>query len=198
MSWETHTSILQQLRTFSARSAWNALADEFREPLVRFGERAGLPRDRAEDAAQETLTAFAQGFRAGRYERSKGRLRSWIFGIARRQVSSARRSAALDPVAARGTDESPSLLLAGAAPVQGDLEGIWEEEWQRSVLDRCLRRIQSEVGPETYQAFHLATFEGLSADEVAARLNVPRSRVYNAKHRVAARLRELALEIEDA
>lgn len=66
------------------------------------------------------------------------------------------------------------------------------------MLERCIERARCEVEPATWECFSLLTFDGLDAAEVAARMNLPRTRVYNAKSRVARRLRELALEFEDA
>lgn len=193
MTWCTNTAILSRLETFSAETAWGSLVEHFERPLTRYAERSGLAPSAVQDVVQETLVAFAQNYRKGSFDRSRGKLSGWLFGIARREVASARRRAAVNPVGALDT------AVGRDGPEDDDaLERIWEEEWRRAVLERCVERVRGEVEPATWQCFALQAFEGLRAEEVAARLQLPLTVVYNAKHRVSRRLRRLAEEHEDA
>ena len=192
MPWNTNTSILARLETFSAETAWTSLTEHFEPPLTRYARRAGLSPEAARDAVQDTLVAFAEAYRRGTFDRTRGRLSGWLFGIARREVAAARRRAALDPVR-----RLESTQERRHPDPEDALEGIWEEEWRRAILERCIETVRAEVEAATWECFALQVFEGLGAEEVAARAGVPRTRVYNAKHRVARRLRELAREFED-
>lgn len=186
--WTTTSSILQGLRDYSDDRAWNRLAERFRAPIVAFARRMGVAGSESEDVAQETLLAFARAFREGRYERDKGRLGQWLFGFAHRQALAARRRAA------RHGDEG-ALDLAELPDDAGSAER-WEEEWERALLALCLERARSEFPSATFQAFDLATRSDRSAAEVATKLGVNTKAVYNAKHRVLTRLRELREELE--
>ena len=90
--WVTTSVLLSELRDFGNQAAWDRLADRFREPVVAFARKMGLTPSQAEDAAQETLLAFAEAFRDGKYDPAKGRLNRWLFGIAFRQVLNAKRA----------------------------------------------------------------------------------------------------------
>lgn len=193
MTWNTNTSILSRLETFSADTAWTSLAEHFEQPLTRYARRFGLSQDVVQDVVQETLVAFAEKYRRGAYDRTRGRLSGWLFGIARHEVAAARRKAALDPVGALDSEQERDHPDRDDAP-----ERIWEEEWRRATLERCTERVREEVEPATWECFSMQIFGGLDADEVAARMDLPLTRVYNAKHRVSRRLRELAREFEDA
>lgn len=193
MTWDTNTAILEQLRTFSADEAWTCLAEHFEVPLTRYARRSGLSADAARDVVQEALIAFAEAYRRGAYDRDKGRLSSWLFGIARREVSAARRRRALDPVGALETGQASGLREDDDA-----LEQVWEEEWQRAILERAIARVREEVEPATWESFALQAFDGLDVPDVMSRLGHSRTQVYNAKHRISRRLRELAGEYEDA
>ena len=59
MAWLTTATVLQNLRDFDNREAWSSFADRFRQPVVSFARSMGLHQADAEDAAQETLLAFA-------------------------------------------------------------------------------------------------------------------------------------------
>ena len=80
--WVTTSLVLERLKEFDNHSAWNLFSGWFREPVVAFARRMGLKGADADDAAQETLLAFARAYREGRYDSSKGRLSEWLFGIA--------------------------------------------------------------------------------------------------------------------
>ena len=70
MTWSTNTSILSQLETFSAQTAWVSLVEHFERPLARYAQRSGLAPDAVQDAVQETLLAFAEAYRRGTFDRS--------------------------------------------------------------------------------------------------------------------------------
>jgi RNA polymerase sigma factor (sigma-70 family) len=193
MTWNTNTSILARLETYSDDSAWTGLVTHFQKPLTRYVGRAGVPAALVPDVVQETLVAFAAAYRGGDYDRSRGSLSSWLFGIARNQIASARRRAALDPVVAFEASREQ-----GFPDPAGDVfEAIWEEEWRRAVTERCIERVRGEIAPGVWECFALQVFEGLRAEEVADRLGLSRARVYDIKYRVTRRLREIEREHED-
>ena len=183
--WETNSTILDKLERFDERSAWREVDSCFRAPIVRFGQRAGLRTEEAEDVAQEALMSFATAYRGGRYRRGEGKLSSWLFGIARNHILQAQRKA-------RRPDEG-----AQAEPVVEELadERVhrqwWEEEWMHALYDRCLRLVRSEMHEQSFEIFKRCTVEGVPAPQVAEELGVSVSQVYNAKSRGLKRLQSL-------
>lgn len=193
MEWITTSTVLTSLRDFENHAAWDAFVSRFHDPIRRFAHSIGLVDADAEDVAQETLAAFAEGFRAGRYDRSKGRLSQWLFGIAYRKAQDERRRASIRP----GSGSSEVALLAErATPTESDLSAIWDRQWEQSVLEQCLARVRREVEPATFEAFDLVVRQDLDAAAAAASLGLPIKSVYNAKHRVLRRIRELRHEFE--
>ena len=183
MAWLTTATVLQNLRDFENREAWSSFADRFRDPIVRFARGMGLSQADAEDAAQETLLAFAEAYRRGQYDPAKGRLSKFLFGIAYRQALRARRVGA--QVAPAGT------TVWSQVTEEQEASGVWDLEWERSLLDECLRQVRVEFEPQTFRAFELTVRDGRDAQEAAAELGVPVKSVYNAKHRILKRIREL-------
>ena len=82
MDWITTSTILEGLKEFEGGDAWERLVERFRRPIVSFIRDLGLAESDAEDVAQETLIAFAEAYREGKYDPAKGRLSHWLFGIA--------------------------------------------------------------------------------------------------------------------
>ena len=194
--WRTTSTIVDRLRRFDDRTTWDLLVDHFREPIVRLGVRMGLSPQDAQDVAQETLIAFADSMRSGKFDRAKGRLKSWLFGIAHRQALSARGGAARRRSRHVDIPDDPGAaddVLGTDDPA----EELWEQEWRAAIYRRALRQIQREVNPRTYEIFEASAIEGRSVEEVVERFGVTQTVVYNTRNRLAQRLKQLRDEYDD-
>jgi RNA polymerase sigma-70 factor (ECF subfamily) len=194
----TSDTLLAGLRDPGNQSIWRGYVDRYRPSLVRWLQRVGLTLADAEDVAQEALLAFAESYRAGKYDPERGRLRSWLHGIAATVLANWRR---------RGRRRAPEVqvvepnggtgfLDSVADPRADALGALWDAECRDSVLRACLEEVRQEVTPRTYEAFVLFAREGLAAREVASRLGMSEDAVYGVKRRVLARIRELQPQIE--
>lgn len=195
MEWLTTSTILDGLSAFENDAAWHRLDGRFREPVVRFARRTGLAVHEAEDLAQDVLLAFAESYRQGNYDRERGRLSGWLFGIAynhirRQRQKTARRDARLEP-------GQPQTHFFDQLPDERDARTAWEQDWESSLWNACLGRIRTEFEPETVTAFELSLRGERKPADVARDLGIPVKAVYNARHRVLKRLRELRSEFED-
>jgi RNA polymerase sigma-70 factor (ECF subfamily) len=193
--WVTTSAVLRRLADFDDEAAWSAFADRFRVPIERFARARGLGESDAEDVAQETLLEFARSYRDAGYDRGKGRLSSWLFGIAWRRVDRVRRKGE------RAVAEEPVVEHATAfwADVEADPAATqdWELAWERARLERCLREVRREVQPSTFRVFEMLVLEQRSALDAVAELGLTRNAVYVAKHRVLGRLRDLIAEFDE-
>jgi len=196
--WETASTILTRLSVPGGGSAWNALDASFRHPIERYGRRRGLGEAEAEDLVQETLVVLAEALRLGRYDREKGPLRGYLFGIVRNRMNEMMRSSWRARVQRERDLEETGAILRAIETSSLEPDDPWEEEWRQFVLERALTRIQGEVAVKTYELFHAHALEGLTAGETAERFGVPKAQVYNVKNRVMQRVRDLMTEFEDA
>jgi len=194
MEWITTSTVLSNLRDFANHAAWDRFVARFREPIFRFARSAGLGHNDADDVAQETLVAFAEAYRNGRYDPAKGRLSQWLFGIAHRKTLDQRRREARQP-RAHGSSQVDSISNLPIAD-EASLLLSWDQEWEQAILEQCLAQVRQEVEPVTYQAFELVVRESRDAAQAAETLGVNVKLVYNAKHRILRRIRELRAEFE--
>jgi RNA polymerase sigma-70 factor (ECF subfamily) len=194
----TSETLLAGLRDPGNESIWRGYVDRYRPSLVRWLQRVGLTLADAEDVAQEALLAFAQAYRDGKYDPGRGRLRSWLFGIAATVLANWRKRAhrrgreaqIVDPTGGTG------FFASLEDPRDSELSALWDAECRDSMLRACLEEVRQEVEPRTYEAFVLFAREGLAAHEVAARLGMREDAVYGVKRRVLQRIRELQPQIE--
>jgi RNA polymerase sigma factor (sigma-70 family) len=186
----TNTAILDGLHNPADERAWGLVVGRYRPMLLRFAIRMGLTRTDAEDAAQMVLLELVRSFRSGAYDRTKGRLRQWLFGIARNQVANCKRRRPAEHTPGRDTrttaffDRLPGEDRTDA----GDT----------ALIDRCLETIRGEVSAQTMDAFHLFAVMGMPAREVASQLGMTENAVFGAKRRVLERVRELMAQTTDA
>lgn len=189
----TNTQILVGLRDPEDHAIWSEYVNRYRPMIVAYCRRVGLPAADAEDVAQDALMTFAVSFREGKYDRDRGRLRAWLFGIVhnvlQRWFRTRGRRAEVQPIA------SETDVLA-RIPDEDRLAELWEEEWQQAVVRNCMDAVRAEVGPQTFRAFELFALEGRPAADVAAELGTTDNAVFLAKRRVLRRMRELRPQLE--
>ena len=193
MEWSTTTTILDDLRNHQNAAAWRRFAERFRTPIVRFCRNSGLSDADSEDVAQEALAAFADAFREGRYDRQRGRLSSWLFGIAYNQILRQRQNAARQ--SARRTE--PGSSFWDNLPGDDAAQNAWNQEWEQALIEQCLARVRQEVEPATMRAFEAVVQHNRTPAQAAAELGIPVKVVYNAKYAVLKRIRALMSELEE-
>ena len=194
----TSTSLLKGLEEPENRTAWQQFVDRYRPLVMHYAQnRFGLGLHDAEEAAQNTLAAFAEAYQKDRYDREKGRLRKWLFGIATRQIRDFVRKRAKHPGIQEPDQKTGTRLLARIPDDDTELEGMWEEEWRRAVYQQCMVEVQAQFAPKTVGAFVLFAKEGQEAKVVAKKLGMTENAVCLAKYKILKRIRELVPLMEE-
>jgi len=186
VTWHTTTGLLIDLSDFSNDEAWQRLMRGLYDPVRRFACSMGLRPADADDAAQEALTAFAIHY--GSFDRRKGRLSKWLFGIVYREVLKQRRTLARRHELLLSSKRWYSLIADRRAA-----ETLWERIWDLPAVEPYLTTARSEFSAPTYHAFHRVMVDEASCSETARDLGMSVDSVYAAKHRVLKRLRYLAV-----
>ncbi len=192
MEWITTTQVLEDLGRRGDSPEWENFSRCFRTMIVNLARSSGLSAADAEDAAQETLLTFVKAFKDGKYDRTKGRLRDWLFGVARNVILNMLSHRPREKLIADDTGTSYWDMIEDVTIA----EKSWQEQWRKMVLVKCLEQVRREVDAEVFRAFELYAMQEQPAEEVASRLGVSRNAVYIAKSRVLARLRQLETDFE--
>lgn len=182
---KTTTVLLEQLRNETDADTWQEFVHRYQPVLVGFAHRLGLSEADAADAAQGTLAEFLIAYRAGKYIRGRGRLSSWIIGIARHRIESLRRDKARH--AAWCGDSGMMDLRDSASMTQ-----IWDREQRQAILNEAMRRLRasSRFAESTVRAFELVALRGITPEAAALECGITVDDVYLARHRVTNKLRE--------
>ncbi len=184
LATRTTTKLLDALHDRSNERIWEQIDARYRPVVAALARRLGLGVSQADEVAQQTLSEFVRAYREGRYDRTKGRLSSWIMGIAHHTALRAQRAAGRDA----------SLLGTQLESVcdEPSLRGMWTEERDRLILGRALASLRddSNIDDRTLLAFELVGLRGVPASEAAAQCGMSVEQVYVAKCRLTKRLRE--------
>jgi RNA polymerase sigma-70 factor (ECF subfamily) len=193
MEWVTTTQVLEELQSSNDAPAWQRFSGHFHTVVVNFARHMGLSVPDAEDAAQETMLAFVKAFRDGKYNRDKGHLSDWLFGIAKHVILNFRKRRPMEQLIA---DKTTGTSFLDMVQDDNNIKLSWETEWRHMVLAKCFEQARKEFDPKVFRAFELYALTQTAADKVAQQLEMSRNAVYIAKCRVLSRLRELEGKFE--
>ena len=186
----TTTALLESLFREEDPQVWSAFEARLRPVLLRVAMRMGLSLADAQDAGQECLAQVVAAGREGGYQRSKGRLRSWILGVLKHRVSDVHRQQQNLP---SPTTES---VMANVAS-DSQLSGAWEQESRRQLVIDAFEALRGsgEFSAENLEAFKLFGVDGRPAAQVAAQLGMTRWAVYKAAQRCRHRFGQIVAEL---
>jgi len=182
----TTSQLLSSLHDTSDRAAWGQFDARYRPIVQAVALRLGLNQEDAADVAQQTMLEFVRDYRLGKYDRTKGRLKSWISGIAHHRAIDLVRADRQERVR-RG--ESAMVAL----PEQREIEGAWDLEERRVIWREAMRELRqsSKLGEVSIRAFELVVEHKFSPEAAAAECGIGVHSVYQAKSRITVKLREI-------
>ncbi len=191
----TTTRLLDALRGGASEPAWSQIDARYRPVIRGLARRLGVPEGEADDVAQQSLAEFVRSFREGRYDRTKGRLSSWILSIAHHTSLGAIRRLSRGATPREVVSDTPDPSSGECA-----LRNVWNEERDRVILHRAMAMLHDEgtMDERTLMAFELIALRGVPAPEAASQCAMTVDQAYVARSRVTRRLRVMVRELTTA
>jgi len=81
-------------------------------------------------------------------------------------------------------------------PAGNALEAIWNDEWEKHVVDAALEKVKQQSSGKHYQIFFLQAIKQIPPAKVAETLGVKVDQVYLIKHRLTKVFEEALKELE--
>ena len=194
MDTTTSETLLEGLKDSSDGVSWRRFNNRYRPMVVAFARKLGLSEEYADDAAQDTLLSFLQAYRAGKYEKEKGRLRAWLFAFAKNRIHDIHRKR---DKAILLIDPSDAKAALAVIPSSDEMERIWEEEWRRAVFRSAMEEVAKRFDAVAMESFRLFMLERWRAEKVAEHLKIAPNTVYSHKRRVLKYLRKIEQQINE-
>ena len=63
-------------------------------------------------------------------------------------------------------------------------EGLWDEEWQKNLVDAAMERVKRKVPAKQYQIFYLHSVKNMPGRDISKLLGVSTAKVYVVRHRL--------------
>lgn len=186
---ETPTTLLTRLAARAEgtdESAWARFFELYQPAMVRFV--AGRSRNGmidAEDVVQEVLVRLVTILREGRYERTRGKFRSFLAVMLRNELYSAiRRIAARPDGDARSLSDISESDKALEVPSLTEiaLDAAWRQARHEAAVAHVLA--QTALSEQSKRIFRELESTGESCEAVARRFNLAPATVRQVKSRV--------------
>ena len=195
----TRRSLLSRLRDWDDQESWRDFFQTYWRLIYEVALKAGLSDVEAQEVVQETVISVAKQMPDFRYDPARGRFKGWLLQITRRRIADLVRKRMQESGASGGhpveTLSTDQIELV-PDPAGGDLEAIWDEEWDRHLFNAAVDNVKKQVRPEHYQLFDLYVIQKWPVRKITATLGVNSGQVYLAKHRVGGLLKKEIARLE--
>lgn len=187
MAYTTRGSLLSAVRR-GDEIGWNEFYDTYKGLIWSRASELRLNQTEKEDLVQLVMTEFFKGSQNFKYDRSKGRFRTYLGRVIRNK--------AYDLMKKR-KDGTVSTEIVEFDVLWESAEDRWAIEWENHLLKQAFEELKVKIEPTTYQSYHLFVVEQLPAKQVAKLLEIKANAVYQHKTRVEEMLREIVKSLDD-
>ncbi len=195
----TRKSLIERLGNWEDQRSWDDFYQTYWRLIYSVGMKSGLRPDEAMDTVQEVVLAIAKQSQKHQYDPRQGSFKVWLMNLTRWRINDQFRRRAKDTAMrhAAGHDERDTATFDRFADQKpGELERLWDAEWAKSLLDRALAKVKSQVSPKQFQIFDCYVIKDWGVAKVMSELGVSLTQVYLAKHRVGKLLKSEVLALE--
>ena len=179
----TRSSVLKAVADTENEAAWARFFDLYAGFVFSIARSKGLKEEEADDIVQTVFVDLARMMPTFKYDRAKGKFRSYLMGLVHWRVTDKLRIT-------RREKEFMADYMDEAAHLPPADKDFADREWQAAALEEALRRIKPEVRPEHYAAFVASAVEGQDTEAVMRLYNLSRDNLYQIRKRLTAKLQE--------
>jgi RNA polymerase sigma factor (sigma-70 family) len=192
----TRRSLITRLKNWEDQEGWREFFETYWKLIYSVAIKSGLSDQEAEDVVQDTVLTIAKTMPGYQYDREKCRFKTWLMRITRMRIVDQFRKRKPTLSLQTASDSHADLEEIIADPTPPFVETLWDEEWQKNLIDAAMERVKHRVKPQHYQIFYLSVVKELGAARVARTLGITAAQVYLVKHRVAAMMKEEVRRLE--
>jgi RNA polymerase sigma factor (sigma-70 family) len=184
----TRETLLIKLKNQNNDSAWSEFSIIYKGFIWSVLMKMDIPTQDQEDLVQDVLLKAWKALPDFDYNRSQGRFRNWLSFVtantARTYFRTFNRNSKL--FCSKDSDHAE----------QAEIEKITETEWKKFISKMAWDKVSKNLSEPACQSFELLS-EGLSAQQVAEKLNIPYNTVCVYKKRVINKISKEIADLED-
>lgn len=181
----TRQSLLSRLKNYNDQESWKSFFDTYWKLIYNAAIRAGLTHAEAQDVVQETVIAVSKKMPQFEYDPAKGSFKTWLMRQTNWRIKGQyRKRTPFNSERAAKDDTSTETLNRLPDPSVSALEALWNEEWEKNLIEAALRRVKARVDAKQYQIFDLCVSKRWPISKISRDLKISAARVYLTRHRV--------------
>jgi len=195
----TRRSLLSRLKDWDDQESWKDFFDTYWKLVYGVAIKSGLSDPEAQDVVQETVLSVAKKMHHFKYDPATGSFKNWLLLITRRRISDHLRKEYRRPPKHESPQEPSSqtgTIEQLADPAEVKIDQMWDEAWQKNLLDVAIRKVKAEIDPRQFQIFDSYVLKEWPVKEVKKMLGVSATQVYLAKHRISALIKKELKKLE--
>ena len=200
----TRASLLSRLKDWQDETSWKVFFDTYWKLIYNAAIKAGLTDAEAQDVVQETVISVSKSMHNFKADPAYGSFKAWLLNLTRWRITDQVRKRR------RGVDAREELPHSGSKndttstaaeervpdPAGNALEAIWNDEWEKHIVDAALEKVKQQSSGKHYQIFFLQAIKQIPPAKIAETLNVKVDQVYLIKHRLTKIFEEALKELE--
>jgi RNA polymerase sigma factor (sigma-70 family) len=197
----THWTLIARLKEWDDQESWREFFDTYWKLIYGVAMKSGLTHTEAQDVVQETVVSVLKNMKNFKADPSFGSFKSWLLNLTRWRIGDQirRRAKEILPSNQSGSaadSRSTAMEERFADPAGSALNKIWEDEWERHVIEAALNKVKQQCDARHYQVFYLNAIKQVPPAQVAEMIGVSVDQVYLIKHRLSEIFREAITEVE--
>jgi RNA polymerase sigma-70 factor (ECF subfamily) len=183
----TRASLIQRLKNWQDQASWQEFFETYWRLIYGVATKRGLTKSEAQEVVQETMISVARHMPDFKYDAAIGSFKKWLLNMTRWRISDQFRKRLPQGASLQDNDstaQNDSSHVLAANDTTSDLEKIWDDEWEKNLLEVALGKARRNLDPRQYQIFDFYVNKGWKAEQVAKTLGLTVNQVYLAKNRV--------------
>jgi len=184
----TRHSLLSRLKDWEDGESWQEFFNIYWKLIYATALKAGLKDDEAQEVVQETVISVSKSMPGFQYRSQDGSFKHWLMNLTNWRIHDQfrKRPPYFNTNNNQASDDSEGADSVSRLP---DPKGyipseVWEEEWEKNLLEVVLSRIKNTIDPLKFQIFDLYVLKDLPVKKVSELLKVNTSMIYLTKHRI--------------
>ena len=136
----TRASLLGRLKDWKDEASWKVFFETYWKLIYNAAIKAGLTDAEAQDVVQETVISVSKSMPSFEYDAVGGSFKSWLLKLTAWRIVDQKRRRDVRPAQRRSDSTTRTATVERIAdPAESDLEAIWNEEWEKNLMNAAIR-----------------------------------------------------------
>ena len=200
----TRWTLIERLKNWDDQESWRQFFETYWRLIYGVAIKSGLTHPEAQDVVQETVMSVCKSMHNFKADPAYGSFKAWLLNLTRWRITDQvrKRRRGVNATEERPHSGSKSDTTSTAVeervpdPAGNALETIWNDEWEKHIVDAALEKVKQQSSGKHYQIFFLQAIKQIPPAKVAEALNLKVDQVYLIKHRLTKIFEEALKELE--